>query len=156
MLTATGLASTASSVPLATSGSRLLLGQVNALGVPIFGYVSAAGSATPQTAADVTLATATPASGPQVFAQSADGAIFWSYLSLSRAPSGPGPITNRAVKGYFLVGNSEAQVDPMAGLAPQGRRRERAFGRSGRHARLEDRHGPAAPQVYVFDPACAP
>lgn len=117
VLSATGIAFTAGATPLAVSGSRLLMGQINPSGTPIFGFVDAAGSATPQTTADVPLtAPAAPASGPQAFAQSADGAVFWSYLSLTSPPPGPPAPANRAVRGYFLVADSAAAVDPSAGV----------------------------------------
>lgn len=116
VLGSTGIAFTAGSIPLAVSGSRLLMGQINPAGTPVFGLVNAAGSATPQTTPDVSIATAAPASGPQVFAQSADGAVFWSYLSLTSPPPGPPAPANRAAKGYFLLADSAASFDPAAGI----------------------------------------
>jgi hypothetical protein len=116
VLNSTGTAFTAGAFPLAASGSRLLLGQINPMGSPIFGFVNAAGSATAQTVADVPLAAAAPAANPQAFAQSADGAIFWSYLSLTSAPPGPPAPANRAVKGYFLVADPAAAIDPTTGV----------------------------------------
>ena len=116
VFSSTGIAFTAGSIPLAVSGSRLLMGQINAVGTPVFGLVNAAGSAAPQTLPDVSIATAAPASGPQAFAQSADGAVFWSYLSLTSPPPGPPPPTNRAAKGYFLLAHSAAGFDPAVGI----------------------------------------
>jgi hypothetical protein len=115
-LSSTGIASTAGAVPVAVSGSRLVMGQIGALGVPSFGFVNAAGSSAPQTVPDVAIATATPAAAPQSFAQSADGAVFWSHLSLTTAPPGPPAPLNRAVKGYFLVADGVAGFDPAAGI----------------------------------------
>ena len=113
----TGLAFTAGATPLAMSGSRLIMGQINAAAVPIFGFVNAAGSATPMTAADVPIATATPVSAPQFFAQSADGAVFWAYASMTSPPPAPPPgPTIRAAKGYFLVADGTAAFDPTGGI----------------------------------------
>jgi hypothetical protein len=112
----TGLAFTAGAVPVAMSGSRLIMGQINAVGAPIFGFVNAAGSGTPMTVADVPIVTATPASAPQFFAQSADGAVFWSYVSLTSPPPGPPVPSIRAAKGYFLVADGAASFDPTGGI----------------------------------------
>jgi hypothetical protein len=117
-LTSTGIAFTASSTPLAASGSRLIVGQINPSTTPIFAFVNGAGSATAMTTADAPVPTATPASGPQFFAQSADGAVFWAYVALTSPPpfplGGPGI---RAARGYFLVADSAATAfDPAAGL----------------------------------------
>jgi len=115
-LTPTGFAVTAGNVPVATSGARLIVGQINpANNVASFGFVNAAGSTAPQPVADVTIPTATPATGPQVFAQSADGAVFWAYASFVPAVPPGGP-TLRAVKGYFLVGDAAAGFDPATGI----------------------------------------
>lgn len=114
--TSTGIAFSAGSAPVAVSGSRLVTGQINAAGQPIFAFVNAAGSATPQTTADVPIDTADPAANPQAFAQSADGAIFWSYVSLATPPGGPIAPLVRAAKGYFLVADSAASFDPAAGI----------------------------------------
>ena len=115
-LVSTGFAVTAGSVPLATSGSRLIVGQINPVSMAVsFGFVNAAGSMAPQPVAEVAIPTATPASAPQVFAQSADGAVFWSYTSLTVAVPPGGPLV-RAVKGYFLVADGAAAFDPAAGL----------------------------------------
>jgi hypothetical protein len=116
VLNSTGIAFTAGAVPVALSGARLVMGQIAANGVPSFGLVNAAGSATPQTLPDAPIATAAPAANPQVFAQSADGAVFWSYLSLTSAPPGPPAPANRAVKGYFLLADGAATFDPAAGI----------------------------------------
>lgn len=116
VLGSTGIAFTAGSVPLAVSGSRLVMGQINATGTPVFGFVNAAGSATPQTVADVPIPTAAPAFNRQAYAVSADGAVFWSYLSLTTAPPGPPAPLSRAVKAFFLVPDSAGDFDPAAGL----------------------------------------
>ncbi len=114
-LASTGIAFTAGAIPVATSGSRLVMGQIGAGGVVTFGLVNAAGSATPTTVADVTIATAAPAAGPQYFAQSADGAVFWSYVSLTTPPPVPLP-TIRAAKGYFLIADGASTFDPTGGI----------------------------------------
>lgn len=111
-----GITFTAGSSPVAVSGSRLVMAQISPLGVPSFGFVAAAGSATPTTTPDVTIPTATPATGPQFFAQSADGAIFWAYVALTTPPPGPPPPAARAAKGYFLVGNPTGPFDPAGGI----------------------------------------
>ncbi len=107
---------TAASTPLATSGSRLVMGQISAAGAASFGFVNAAGSASPTTSADVTIATATPAAGPQYFTSSADGAIFWTHVSLAPPPVLPNPQLIRAAKGYFLVPDEKGAFDPTAGI----------------------------------------
>jgi hypothetical protein len=113
----TGIAFTAGATPLAMSGSRLVMGQINASATPIFGFVNAAGSGSPMTTPDVPIATAAPAAGPQYFAQSADGAVFWSYVSLTSPPVGPPPPPSvRAARGYFLVADGAASFDPMGGI----------------------------------------
>jgi hypothetical protein len=117
-LTSTGIAFTASSTPLATSGTRLIVGQINPSASPIFAFVNGAGSSTPTTTADSPVPTAAPAAGPQFFAQSADGAVFWAYVAMN--PPSPLPMggpTIRAAKGYFLVADSAATAfDPAAGI----------------------------------------
>ena len=112
----TGIAFTAGATPLAVSGSRLVMGQINAAATPLFGFVAAAGSATPQTSPDVPIPTATPAQASQYFTESADGAIFWSYVALTSPPPGPPAPAVRAAKGYFLVADSMANFDPAAGI----------------------------------------
>ena len=117
-LTSTGIAFTASSTPLAMSGSRLVVGQINPGASAIFAFVNAAGSATPVTTADTPIPTAAPATTPQFFAQSADGAVFWAYVSLTQGPPFPvGGPTIRAARGYFLVADDAAAAfDPAAGI----------------------------------------
>ena len=113
----TGIAFTAGAVPVAMSGSRLIMGQITAAGAVSFGFVNAAGSGTPMTVPDMPIPTAAPATGPQYFAQSADGAVFWSYVSMTVAPGGPPPPPAiRAAKGYFLVADGAASFDPSAGI----------------------------------------
>lgn len=112
---------TAGAGPVAVSGSRLVMTQINPAGTPIFGFVNAAGSATPQALADVPIPTATPASGPQFFTQSADGAIFWAYAAMTLPPGQPPPPAPqpaiRAAKGYFLVADAVApNFDPTTGI----------------------------------------
>jgi hypothetical protein len=127
-LGSTGSAFTAGSGPIIVSGSRLILGQVNGAGTPIFGFVNAAGSATPQTAPDVAIMTATPAVGPWYFATSPEGTVFWSLVALTAPNGGPPPPPGiRAAKGYFLVADGTANFDPASGIdlegyggAPQG------------------------------------
>jgi hypothetical protein len=111
-----GIAFTAASTPLAVSGSRLVMGQINASSAASFGFVAAAGSASPATSPDVAIATATPAAGPQYFAQSADGAVFWAHVSLAPPPLPPNPQLIRAAKGYFLVPDAMGAFDPAAGI----------------------------------------
>lgn len=117
-LTAIGIAFTASSTPVAMSGSRLVMGQINGATSAIFAFVNGAGSATPMTSADAPIPTATPATSPQFFAQSADGAVFWAYVSLTSPPPFPmGGPTIRAARGYFLVSDGTAAAfDPTAGI----------------------------------------
>ena len=107
---------TAASTPLATSGSRLVMGQITAASAALFGFVNAAGSASPTTTPDVAIPTATPVTGPQYFASSADGAIFWAHVSLAPPPIAPNPQLIRAAKGYFLVADEKAAFDPAAGI----------------------------------------
>ncbi len=118
-LTSNGIAFTAQSTPVAVSGSRLVMGQINGSGNALFGFVNGAGSATPMTGADVPIPTAAPGTNPQFFAQSADGAVFWAYLALTQPPGmplPPGPAI-RAARGYFLVADSAATTfDPAAGI----------------------------------------
>lgn len=111
-----GIASTAGAAPLATTGTRLVMGQiVAATAAPVFGLVANAGSSAPLTVADVPIATATPAAAPQFFSQSADGAVFWAYTALVAAP--PAAAAIRAAKGYFLVADGTAPTfDPAAGI----------------------------------------
>jgi hypothetical protein len=116
VLNSTGIAFTAGALPFAVSGSRLIMGQINGVGAPSFGFVNAAGSATPQTVPDVAIPTATPAAGPQYFAASADGAVFWAHVSLTTPPPGPPAPAVRAAKAYFLVADAMANFDPAAGL----------------------------------------
>jgi hypothetical protein len=116
-LNSSSTAFTAGAVPVGVSGSRLIMEvPVTAAGVLSFGFVNAAGSATPQTLPDVAIATATPAYPPQSFAPSADGAFFWAHSSLTVPPSGPAPVLVRAAKGYFLVADGAANFDPAAGI----------------------------------------
>jgi len=110
------VAFTAASTPLAVSGSRLVMGQITAASTATFGFVAAAGSASPATSPDVPIATATPAAGPQYFAPSADGAIFWAHVSLAPPPLPPNPQLIRAAKGYFLVPDDKGAFDPAAGI----------------------------------------
>lgn len=127
-LGSTGSAFTAGSSPIVVSGSRLVLGQLNGSGTPTFGFVNAAGSATPQTAPDVPIMTATPAAGPWYFATSPEGTVFWAHVALTGPNGGPPPPPGiRAAKGYFLVADGMASFDPAAGIdlegyggAPQG------------------------------------
>jgi hypothetical protein len=114
---AQGITFTAGSAPVAMSGSRLVMGQISPTNVASFAFVTGAGSNSPTTAPDVAIATATPASGPQFFAQSADGAVFWAHASLGPPPVVPNPQLIRAAKGYFLVAGAAAVgFDAMAGL----------------------------------------
>ena len=111
-----GITFTAGSTPVAVSGSRLVMGQVNAAGLPSFGLIAAAGSATPTATPDVAIPTAAPTSGPLYFAQSADGAIFWALVSLTPPPAPPAVQAIRAARGYFLVADQAAPIDPTLGL----------------------------------------
>jgi hypothetical protein len=117
-LTSNGIAFTAMSSPVAMSGSRLIMGQLTPATTAIFAFVNGAGGPTPMTTADTPIPTATPATNPQFFAQSADGAVFWAYLALTSPPPFPmGGPTIRAAKGYFLVADSAAMAfDPAAGI----------------------------------------
>ncbi len=117
-LTSNTVAVSAQSSPLAVSGSRLVVGQINGAGTPIFAFVNGAGSATATTAMDTVIPTAAPATGPTYFTQSADGALFWAYLALTSPPGQPGPPfpAIRAARGYFLVADGTAPFDPAAGI----------------------------------------
>jgi hypothetical protein len=64
----------------------------------------------------VAIGTATPAAGPQYFATSADGAVFYAFVSLAGPPGGPMPPGIRAARGYFLVADGMANFDPAAGI----------------------------------------
>ena len=111
-----GITFTAGSSPFAVTGSRLVMGQVSAAGLPSFGLIAAAGSATPTTTPDVPIPTAAPASGPLFTSQSADGALFWGLVSLNPPPVAPAVQTIRAARGYFLVADQAAPIDPASGL----------------------------------------
>jgi hypothetical protein len=118
-LTSNTVAVSAQSTPLAVSGTRLVVGQINGGGTPIFAFVSGAGSATSTTGADTPIATAVPATGPVYFTQSADGALFFAYLAMTSPPGQPGPPfpAIRAAKGYFIVADGNApDFDPAAGI----------------------------------------
>jgi hypothetical protein len=112
----TGFAFTAGAGPVAVSGNRLVMNQIAANGQVAFAFVSAAGSGTPMTGPDTPIPTAAPATGPQFFAQSADGAVFWAYVALNMPPGGMQPPAIRAAKGYFLVADGAAPFDPAAGI----------------------------------------
>jgi hypothetical protein len=115
-LDATAIVSTAGATPVAASGSRLVMGQISAAGTPVFGFVNGAGSAAPQTVADVSLATAAPGAAPLAVAQSADGAAFFAYFSLTSAPPGPPAPAIRAVRGVFFLEGSAAPFDATAAV----------------------------------------
>jgi hypothetical protein len=115
-LASTGFAFTAGAGPVAVSGARLVMGQIAPSGLPSFAFVDGAGGGTPMTGPDTAIPTANPASGPWYFAQSADGAVFWSFVALNAPPGGMTPPGIRAVRGYFLVADSAAQFDPAAGI----------------------------------------
>lgn len=103
-------------VPYGMSGLRLIMGQNNGVGATQFAFVPNAGDTGAAATADVPIATATPGSGPFYFAQSADGAFAWSYVSLTGAPPGPPPPVVRAARVYFLTANDTANFDPAAGI----------------------------------------
>ncbi len=110
------ITSAAGDVPVGVSGVRLVMGQLSATGVTQFAFVPNAGDPAATAQPDVPIPTATPAGAPFAYAQSADGAFFWSLVSLTSAPPGPPPPTIRAVKVYFLAADGNAVFDPAAGL----------------------------------------
>ena len=111
-----GLTFTMGSGPQAVSGSRLVMAQINAAQTPIFGFVGGAGSASPVTSADVPITTAGAVTGPFLYSQSPDGALFWGLVALNALPVPPTPQTIRAARGYFLVGDANAPFDPAQGF----------------------------------------
>jgi hypothetical protein len=116
-ITATAMPFPANMGPVAGSGARLVMGRINpANGVASFSFVNAAGSESPLATAEKAVESATPASAPQVFAQGSNGALFWSVAHLSGPPGLDPPSTIRAVRGYFLVADGEAEVDIETGL----------------------------------------
>ena len=117
-LTSTSVTFTAGSSPVGVSGTRLVFHQINPAGAAQFGFVSNAGSATPMTVADVAIPTATPASGPSTFAQSADGALLWEHIFLTAPPGTPVPPGSniKSAKIYFLVDGAAANFDPANGF----------------------------------------
>ncbi len=110
-----GVPFTAGSVPVAVSGSRLIMAQTGPDLVSKFGFVAEAGTATPTATPDVPITTATPSGGPHFFAQSADGAVFWAHGSVPPPPPTT-PVTSTA-KGFFLVPHSTAAFDLTGGIA---------------------------------------
>jgi hypothetical protein len=117
IINSSSTAFTAGATPVGVSGSRLIMETgIGIAGAASFGFVNAAGSATPQTLPDVPITTATPMYPAQAYASSADGAFFWTHSSLNVPPSGPPPVLVRAAKGYFLVADGAANFDPAAGI----------------------------------------
>jgi len=115
-LVSTPITFTAGSTPVGTSGTRLVLGQTTATGGAIFGLVQGAGTPMPTPAVDTPIGTAAPAGAPYAFGQSADGALFWAYASLTAAPPGPPAPALRAVRTYFLLNQDGGAPDPATGL----------------------------------------
>jgi hypothetical protein len=120
---------TAGAAPDAVSGTRLMLGQLNPAGTPLFALASNAGETSTATVPDVAIPSATPASSPSYFAQSPEGAVFWAHVALDGppAPPAPPPPGIRAAKGYFVIADGSASIDADAGIdleafggAPQG------------------------------------
>ncbi|MBS2016960.1 MAG: hypothetical protein JST00_29000 [Deltaproteobacteria bacterium] len=103
-------------VPYGVSGTRLVMGQNTGTGVTQFAFVPNAGDTGAAATAAVPIPTATPGIGPFYFAQSADGAFAWSYVSLTTAPPGPPPPTVRAARVYLLTAGGEAAFDPASGV----------------------------------------
>jgi hypothetical protein len=118
VLTSTPLTFTAGTVPVAASGTRLVMEAIGSTGTATFGFINGAGSAAPVKDADVALAPAGSVAAPQAFAQSADGALVWHVSSLTAAvpapPAPPPPV--RAAKAFFLVADGAASFDPAAGV----------------------------------------
>lgn len=114
-ITATPIVFSAGTSPIAMSGARLVMQSVDGTGIATFGLINNAGSATPQNAGDTRLADAGPLSRPQQFAQSPEGAVFWTIASLSGAPGAMGTVT-RSLRGHFLLPDGTATFDPAAGF----------------------------------------
>jgi len=115
-LNATPVTFVAGASPLAASGTRLVLGQINAAGGAQLAFVTNAGSAAPTTSPDVAIPSAAPASAPAYFAQSPEGAVFWSYVSLTSPPAGLPPPAVRAARVSFLTADGAAAFEPAAAL----------------------------------------
>lgn len=115
-LTPFTITSAVGDVPYGMSGLRLVMGQLNGVGATQFAFVPNAGDTGAAATAPVAIASATPGAAPFYFAQSADGAFAWSYVSLNGAPPGPPPPTVKAARVYFLTAGGEAAFDPAAGI----------------------------------------
>lgn len=107
---------TAGTTPVAVSGSRLVMRQINPTsGIATFGFIADAGSPMPAAQQDTALTDAGPFGGGESFAQTPAGSVFWAVNNLTAAPS-PGPASARAVRGYFLVADRTATFDPSASV----------------------------------------
>lgn len=113
-LTPFTITSAVGDIPVGVSGLRLVMAQLNAVGATSFAFVPNAGDTGAAAAASVPIASATPGAAPFYYAQSADGAFAWSYVSLTAAPPGPPAPLVRAAKVYFLTAGAEAAFDPAA------------------------------------------
>jgi len=110
-VTTTALAPVPGTIPVATSGTRLLMSGITA-GLATFNFITAAGSAAPQSQAAVTIADAGQVSTARRWAQSTDGAIFWA----TNVHQGSPDMTTRATRGYFLVPNDTGAVATSPGV----------------------------------------
>lgn len=110
-ITATPIVFTVGTSPVAMSGARLVMESIDGTGIPSIGLIDNAGTATPQNKGDTKLADAGPLSLPQQFAQSPEGAVFWSIAQLTGAPGAMGTVT-RALRGWFLLPDGNGAVDP--------------------------------------------
>lgn len=104
---------TASGVPVASSGHRLLMAGFGGDGSAKFNLIDGAGSATPTSAAVVNLTDASPVSNQRELAQTPDGAIFWA-TGVHRI-DGVNTFT-RAARGYFLVPSDTGSITAAAGV----------------------------------------
>jgi hypothetical protein len=101
--------------PVALSGTRLLVQALDQAGNTAFGFVPNAGTTL---VSDAGLSTANLDAGgslvgaPQVFAQTADGAVLWSFTALTAGANA----TVRAARTTRLIANASASPDGTATL----------------------------------------
>jgi hypothetical protein len=104
--------------PVALSGTRLLVQALDQAGNAAFGFVPNAGT---PLVSDAGLSTANLDAGgslvgaPQVFAQTADGAVLWSFSALTAGATVPNASV-RAARTTRLVANASASPDGIATL----------------------------------------
>jgi hypothetical protein len=111
-LTATATFAPTNFVPSAVSGKRLLTSTV-VNQVASFALIERAGAANPMTGPVVNFTDAGAVSTQRMFAQSADGAIFWVTGVHQGSPA---PTSTRAARGYFLVPGEAGPLDDKLGV----------------------------------------